>query len=54
MGTWVTTPAKDQLLALLYKTRRQLDDPALATITIRSAPNNPAGELWLVRTEPAS
>jgi hypothetical protein len=52
LGTYLQTPAKDQLLALLYKTRKQLDDPALSRITIRSSPRDPAGELWLVRLDP--
>lgn len=52
-GTWITTDHKPQLLALLYKTRKQLDDPNLNRITIRSSPRDPDRELLLVRLPPS-
>lgn len=48
-GIFIKTPDAAKLKTQLYTTRRHLQDPALAQITIRTSPRDIHGEVWLIK-----
>lgn len=37
---------------LLYLARQKLGDPVLADLQIRTSPDNPENELWIIKSDP--
>ena len=52
LGSYIKTSDPTRLKSLLYSTRAKLKDPDLMTMTLRTSPQNPHNELWLLHTEP--
>lgn len=51
LGVYLRTSDPTRLKSLLYSTRAKLADPDLMTLAIRTSPQFPAAELWLVHAE---
>lgn len=50
-GVWVSTPEAEALKRKLYRARTELKSqgvPDIDTVTIRTSPRNPEGEVWLI------
>jgi|HubBroStandDraft_2_1064218.scaffolds.fasta_scaffold437544_2 hypothetical protein len=53
LGLVVVTNDPIRARATLYRVRRTLDDPTLASLQIRVSPDNAEHEIWLVRRDQA-
>lgn len=51
-GVWLQTTDPTRLKSVLYAARAKSHDPSIASIAIRTAPNNTANEIWLVKGPP--
>jgi deoxyinosine 3'endonuclease (endonuclease V) len=51
IGVVVSTPDIGIAKAKLYRARAAAQDPALMNIQIRTSPEKPQSELWLVRSK---
>lgn len=49
LGIAVKTNDPYRARASLYKTRKLLADPTLASLQIRVSPDNPNGEIWIFK-----
>jgi hypothetical protein len=49
LGIFVKTPDPTRLKTLLYNERKRINDPALHSLIIRTAPNNVQSEFWIVK-----
>ena len=54
-GIYLRTTDKERLVVALNEAKRKNTDayPALAGLTLRSAPSNPHGEIWIINTNGA-
>lgn len=51
LGIYILSSDPIRLKHVLYRARMEAKDPRLSLMQVRTAPNNPSGELWILNPE---
>lgn len=49
-GLVISTPDPDAVKQALYRERSKLSDSALGCLQLRTSPDDPTGEIWIIRS----